>query len=37
MALSLVWGTNEAQLTFPPGFNLFPAWGVVRAQCAQGD
>jgi TolB protein len=32
-------GTDQTPLPvpFPPGINLFPAWGVVRAQCAQGD
>jgi Tol biopolymer transport system component len=27
----------QTQLTLPPGINLFPAWGVVRAHCADGN
>ena len=30
-------GTGQTQLTLPPGNNLFPAWGVVRAQCDKGE
>jgi TolB protein len=28
-------GTGQTQLTKPPGMNLFAAWGVARAHCAQ--
>jgi len=27
-------GTDQTQLTFPPGINLLAAWGVVRDKCA---
>jgi TolB protein len=30
-------GTEETQLTFPPGINLLAAWGVVRDKCAKDN
>jgi TolB protein len=30
-------GTDQTQLTFPPGMNLLAAWGVVRAKCPEDN
>jgi hypothetical protein len=30
-------GTAQTQLTDTDGMNLFAAWGVVRAKCAEGE
>jgi Tol biopolymer transport system component len=30
-------GTDQTQLTNTPGINLFAKWGVVRANCAEGE